>query len=427
MDVRGKKFKIILYSLGYVGIALFTQVMAMWAMYFYAPPAGAGRVAYVPVVTFGLILGMSRVIDAFTDPLVANWSDNFRSRWGRRIPFMAMGSIPLTLSFILLWRPPVEGLAAANTVYLLLVMGVFFFCMTMVTCPFLALLPEIAAPGERITVSTLLGIAYVLGLIIGTAGSSFLINNYNFALMGLVLGLIGLLSLFFPVLSVRGKGDARDRARFHLAKSLRLALKNRAFLPFIGGQVFFWSAFNIIIIGLPYIVTIRMSLPEAGTGLALSLALGVTILSFPLVSYIARVKGKKRTFIFVMVCSFIVLAGLSTLEYWPGNLAMATKSLSIITVAGIPLAGLFILPNALIADISDYDTGLTGEYREAMYYAFYGMVMKATIGISSFCLGLLLNNFGYSSGNPLGVYLISPLASLSILAGLFVFRKYPLP
>lgn len=417
--------RIILYASGYTGIALFTQVVAMWAMYFYAPPADVGRIAYVPVATFGLILGMGRVIDAFTDPLVANWSDNFSSKWGRRIPFLALGGVPLSLFFILLWRPPVEGYAAVNSIYLFLVISLFFFCMTLVTCPFLALLPEIAGPRERITASTFLGSAYVLGLIGGTAGSSFLINNYNFATMGMILGFAGLLALYTPVISVRETGNV-ERKRFHFKKSLWVVLKNRAFLPFIVGQVFFWFAFNIIIVGLPYIVTIRMSMPEAQTGLALSLALIVTLVSFPLVSYTARVKGKKWTFVFVMFCSFAVLVGLATLGHWPGALELSAQGLIVIAIAGIPLAGLFILPNALIADISDYDAKHSGEYREAMYYAFYGMVMKGTIGISSFCLGLLLNTFGYSSGNPLGIYLIAPLAAISILAGLLVFRTYPL-
>ncbi len=409
-----------------MGIALFTQVVAMWAMYFYAPPADAGRVAYVPVAVFGLLLSLSRIIDAFTDPLVANFSDNFRSRWGRRVPFIALGSIPLTLSFILLWRPPVAGYAAVNILYLLLLLNLFFFGLTVVTCPFLALLPEIAGPGERIAASTSLGFAYLLGLIAGTAGSSFFIGNYGFASMGLALGCLGLASFAVPVFNVREKGAAREAPPFSLVDSLRVVLQNGAFLPFIGGQVFFWFAFNLVIVGLPYLVTVRLSLPEAQTGLALFLALAMTLPGFPLVSYLAALKGKKFTFLCLMLCALLVLLGFSTLEYWPGSLNVPARGLLVIALAGIPLAGLFVLPNALIADISDYDTGLTGVYREAMYYAFNGMVMKATIGISSLCLGLLLNFFGYSHANPLGVLLIAPLAAFSLLLGLLLFRKYPL-
>lgn len=297
--------------------------------------------------------------------------------------------------------------------------------MTAFTCPFLALLPEITVPGTRITASTFLGAAYVLGLIVGTAGSSLLINNYSFPIMGVVLGIVGLFSLYTPVLTIREEGDLQ-RARFDFKRSLQAAFKNRAFLPFMAAQIFFWFAFNMIIMGLPYIVTVRMLLPEAQAGAALFPAFIITALSFPLVARIAGRKGKKWTFNAVMLCSFFVLVGLATLGHWPGNIPLSVQSLIIIVLAGIPLAGLFILPNALIAGISDYDTQRTGERREAMYYAFYGVVVKSTIGMSSFGLSLLLNTFGYSSTNPLGIYLIAPVAALSILAGLLIFKKYPL-
>ncbi len=425
--------KLYFYATGYIGIALFTQVVATWSMYFYAPPDGVGRVAYVPISFFGLFLGVSRVIDALTDPLVANWSDNFRGRWGRRIPFVAAGGVPLTVFFILLWMPPVAGYSPLNNLYLFLVAGAFFFCMTVVTCPFLALLPEIAAPRERISASALLGIAYVLGLLVGTLGSSFFINRYGFATMGLLLGLLCLASFYTPVFTLReknaynigpntGPNDKKPRLR----ESLREVLGNKAFKPFILGQIFFWFAFNLMLMGLPYIVTIRMGLPEENTGYALALALLITLPSFFLISRLAQRVGKKKAFQLVMLLSCAVLSALATIGFWPLPLEPVTQSFFVIALAGIPLAGLFLLPNALIADITDYDAARTGRRREAMFYAFYGMVMKSSIGISSFFLGQLLHHLGYSFDDPLGVYMIAPLAVVSISIGLVIFRKYPL-
>ncbi len=420
--------RLFFYAAGYVGIALFTQVVATWSMYFYAPPDGVGRVAYVPISFFGLFLGISRVIDAFTDPLIANWSDHFQSRWGRRIPFIAVGGIPLSACFILLWMPPVEGYSSLNSLYLFLVAGGFFLFMTMVTCPFLALLPEIASPPERITAASLLGTAYVLGLLLGTVGSSLLINRYGFSIMGVVLGLFCLLSFYTPVFAVREKDlPAKTHVpRLRFKDSLFDVLRNDAFRPFIVGQVFFWFAFNLMLMGLPYIITIRMGLPEERTGWALGLALIITLVSFPLLSWLARKAGKKKAFLMVMALSCVVLAALSTIGFWPVPLGKTTQSLVVIALAGIPLAGLFLLPNALIADITDYDAWGSGRRREAMFYALYGMVMKSSIGLSSLFLGQLLHHLGYHHDDPLGVYLIAPLAVVSILLGLLFFRKYPL-
>ena len=48
----------------------------------------------------GLITAIGRVFDAVTDPLVGNWSDNLKSKLGRRIPFMRWSAIPLTQSLV---------------------------------------------------------------------------------------------------------------------------------------------------------------------------------------------------------------------------------------------------------------------------------------------------------------------------------------
>ena len=54
----------------------------------------------------GIVFLVASVVDAVTDPLVGSLSDNFRSRWGRRHPFMVASLLPLGLGFYLLYAPP---------------------------------------------------------------------------------------------------------------------------------------------------------------------------------------------------------------------------------------------------------------------------------------------------------------------------------
>jgi Na+/melibiose symporter-like transporter len=53
----------------------------------------------------GLALGIAIVFDAINDPLIGSLSDNFRSKLGRRHPFMWMSLVPLCISFYYLWVP----------------------------------------------------------------------------------------------------------------------------------------------------------------------------------------------------------------------------------------------------------------------------------------------------------------------------------
>ena len=54
----------------------------------------------------GLVLMIARLFDAFTDPIIGKWSDDFRSRWGRRRPFIFVGSFLTAGAFILIWMVP---------------------------------------------------------------------------------------------------------------------------------------------------------------------------------------------------------------------------------------------------------------------------------------------------------------------------------
>ena len=54
----------------------------------------------------GLLGALPRVFDAITDPLVGFISDNTKSRWGRRRPFIFVGAIFTGIVFVLLWQIP---------------------------------------------------------------------------------------------------------------------------------------------------------------------------------------------------------------------------------------------------------------------------------------------------------------------------------
>ncbi len=57
-------------------------------------------------LAIGLAMALSRIIDAIVDPLIGNLTDNTRSRWGRRRPWMFVGSILMTLFFCAVWFLP---------------------------------------------------------------------------------------------------------------------------------------------------------------------------------------------------------------------------------------------------------------------------------------------------------------------------------
>ena len=78
------------------------------------------------------ILGMMfRLLDAIADPIIGNFSDNMRTRWGRRRPMIVCGAILAAILFPFLWTPPVSMGTTAVIVYLAII-GLTYFVLTSV-------------------------------------------------------------------------------------------------------------------------------------------------------------------------------------------------------------------------------------------------------------------------------------------------------
>jgi len=84
------------------------------------------------------------------------------------------------------------------------------------------------------------------------------------------------------------------------------------------------------------------------------------------------------------------------------------------------------LPRAILADTIDYEYGLTGKRRSAMYIGIQGVLQKSAMALAPAVLSVVFTVFGYSQAHPLGVYLVGPVGGFLFLAAWFVFSGYEL-
>jgi Na+/melibiose symporter-like transporter len=95
-------------------------------------------------------------------------------------------------------------------------------------------------------------------------------------------------------------------------------------------------------------------------------------------------------------------------------------------LVGAPLAGNYLFPSVLTADIIDDDSARTGMRREATFYGAQNFVEKTATSVAPLILVLLLL-LGDTAEDPLGIRLVGPVAGLIAAVGYFVFRSYELP
>lgn len=419
----------LLYASDSLGGEALTESRGLWLLYYYAPPAH-GRVS--PLLALGLagaVLTAVPLVCAVVDPLIGYLSDRSSSRHGRRLPFIVGGTPFWVLFAVLLFTPPRHAGATTIAIYLGVILGLY--SIASITCggPYESLLPEIASTNEeRLSVNGLKVYFGAAGGAVGLVASGLIIDRFGFLAMALF---IGMLALAFRAIGTAGiwKRVSRTQppARIPLGQALRATLSNRYFLLYLPGFVLFQVGLTMTRAALPYYVKAILGVSKTGTWVSILTAVLITafVLCVPVQRRLARRSSKRQAFRRAMLGAAAVFPLLALVGFVPG-VPKAAELLVVMALAGLPVAGVYLFPATLTADIIDYDSTVTGLRREATYYQLHSFVEQIATSLAPGLLACLLL-FGDTAANPLGVRLAGPVAGLLILVGYLVFRRYDLP
>ena len=166
------------FAVGQLGWSILAGIVSNLLVNFYLPDAtGNGVITFVTSATFigltviGLITAAGRLVDAVTDPWIANMSDNCAHKLGKRIPFMRYAALPFAVVTVLIFCCPVRGESPWNIVWLAVTMVLFYIFMTAYCTPYNALIPVLGrSQKDRMDISTYISLTYIVGTGIAFAG-----------------------------------------------------------------------------------------------------------------------------------------------------------------------------------------------------------------------------------------------------------------
>jgi GPH family glycoside/pentoside/hexuronide:cation symporter len=127
------------YSLGMLAPSALIVFSRSFLLFFYSQVVGLD-----PWLA-GIALTIGRVWDAVSDPLMGSISDRTRSRWGRRRPYILLGAVPLALTYVAMWVPPLGWSQMELFVYLTVTDIAFNTLITVVTIPYASLGAELSS------------------------------------------------------------------------------------------------------------------------------------------------------------------------------------------------------------------------------------------------------------------------------------------
>jgi GPH family glycoside/pentoside/hexuronide:cation symporter len=424
----------LLYASGSIGGNAIGRSKDLWLLYFYAPPEDADIQRRATTLMVGVVLFSIRFLEAFDDPLIGYWSDRTRSRWGRRIPFVIAATPFLSLMFVFIWLPPTGHESAGNAVYLFFILALYHLFSTLSGGPFESLLPEIARTNEdRLSIVSWQVAFGVAGAGLALVGSGFIIDLFGFQVMAILMATIALFSRFIALGGAWR--PAVEAARTPAAPppsgsfwtSIMTCMRNDQFLRFLPTYIFYNMGVLMITGVIPYLAKEVLEYKNEGTIAAFinAVAIGVLVVSLPLFVRLAKTRGKRRTYSLGMLYASLYFPLFFFVGFVPGVPGIV-QALVFAAFLGLPLAPMQTLPNAFIADITDYDTIRTGERREGTYYATRAFFEKTASSFAPLLLAVLLA-IGSTTENPVGIRLVGPVAGLSTFIGYLAFRGYWLP
>lgn len=435
---------------------------------------------FVPIYNIGLgldsvlvgwAISIPRFFDMISDPVMGNLSDNCRSRFGRRRPFILWGSILMALAMGLAYMGSPDWSSGVLFVFATLTCILFYLMYTVFQVPYTALGLELTADYDeradiqkyrmifasvgtftipwlyKICISTgqyaqsiiardqivwyQVPFKWVAGLANEGVKSEVLGVRYIAWIVAALIILTALPAFFYT----KEKAISLKQEKIQLLKSTKLVAKNRTFRVLCGMIFLVITGMYFVVPLLTYINIFYVFQGDKamaatwtgwnGTVLGISSLVGSFI-----IPQLVKKFGKKKVLI-----GGLCLAAASVFSTWfmitPSRPALQLLPAVLI---GFGMMACWLLNGAFAADICDEDELVYGFRREGIFSAVFGFVIKLSFTAIALLLGYLLKFIGYSAGaetmSPeailrLRLFLALFPATCMLLAAL-VFSRYPL-
>jgi len=404
------------YGFGSVAFGVKDNGFSYFLQFFYAQVVG------LPSATVGLAIMIALIVDAFADPIMGQLSDNTRSRWGRRHPFMYGAAFPVAISYLLLWNPPKGWSHEALFGYLI---GTAILIRTFISAyeiPSSALAAELTTQYDERT--RLLSYRYLFGWIGGLAmyfsalmvflrtdqtHATGQLNQAGYGHYGLAGAAVMLFAILVSAIGTHRQipylrpAPARPASLGVLVREMFEAMGNRSFLV-----IFLASIFNYSAIGLGFSINLYFStyfweFPSNLIAWFTPSSLLAALLAFWAAPRISARFNKRGSAMVLILASMAVTVAPIILRllglFLPNGSPLLFPALfaNNVVALSMSIAGQ-ILFSSMIADVVEDSELKTGRRQEGVFFAALAFVNKAVSGVGIFVTSMMIALIHFPAG-----------------------------
>lgn len=410
------------YAIGMFGTSIPINMLKTYAAIYYVVNLG------LTTLQLSSILFWYTFIDALDNPVYGFLSDRTRSRWGRRKPWLVIGTPLLVLCFIAFYSTP--SFLSGNSLF---AYAMLFYILagtldSVINANYAALFPELfRTDASRAKTNAMRQAFQLVAMIISIALTPMVTSAIGFSMTAIIYGILGgavILYMTFTSKEVEFHEEEEKPQFWHSLKSLFI---NRKFWLAGFTNAFYSAAMSLVLASLPFFVKYTLQIPDSQSTILFA---SVLIIAIGCVVVWARLV-KKYTLIPVWRVALISLAIAFIPLYFANSLATAIIGSALV---GFGFAGVITTMDLIGAKIMDEDTKKYNLRREGIISNALGFMNRLNGLFTSFAFYLIFVIFHFESGNNPGpdpanasrfLLTVFPFVLMLISFGFSFFVNFP--
>ena len=348
----------------------------------------------------GIVVLISEIWDAISDPLMGIISDNTKTRIGRRRPYILLGGCLLAISFGLVFFPIGGSNQTVKFIYCAATYLFYNTISTMINVSYSSMSAEIS------TVSEERDTANVLRLVVSTASAaictllpSIVIDMYKdgkidittfYLVVGIGFGILFAIPVILSAVFVKERVEVTVKKNDFSVKEVFEPLGNRSFRNLVGmylGQALCMDVFSA---GVVYFAK-HVTTPVGSSTVFLGIFIAVQLLAFPIINRVIKKVNVNKVYRFGLPLSVVALVALAI---FGSNLYAAYVSVFFVALgfAGAQLTSWIMFPHTV-----DAGELLTGKRQSGGCSAIMTFARKSSSALVIFIFSFILELTGYDA------------------------------
>jgi GPH family glycoside/pentoside/hexuronide:cation symporter len=377
------------YAIGMFGTSIPINMLKTFAAIYYIDSLG------MTTVQFSLMLLIYTFIDAVDNPVYGFLSDRTRSRWGRRRPWLTIGTPLLVLGFIAFYSPPTFLAGNSLVIYCMLFYMLTGTLDSVINANYAALFPELFRDDStRANVNALRQAFQLVAMIISIALTPMVTKALGYSLTSVLYGLLGGAVILYMTFTSKETKVSVEEEKPQLWDSIKSLITNWKFWVAGFANAFYSAAMSLVLASMPFFVKYALKLSESQTTFLLA---AVLLIAIGCVAIWARLV-KKYTLMPVWRASLITLAVAFIPLYFANSLISGMLCSALV---GFGFAGVITTMDLIGAKIMDEDTLKHNLRREGIISNALGFMNRLNGLFTSVAFFLVYRLYSYESGtNP---------------------------